>query len=338
MPVSFVVGGGGTATRITVARDNFDSPLNLVSFTQSPAPGAMASGSGFEEYQVGVSATIPGQLVDATTSGTPNDSRGIFNAATKADAWFGVTDTVNPNNPAGNATATWEFDVDGASSLEASIAMGAMGDFEAGSDPFDWTYSLDGAAFQPLFTSSVDEAATANYTLASGAVVAVDDPLSMTTIGGQTTRLSNAALTLTSAIPGVGQRLFVRLSANTNGLDEAIAFDDIVITGLVASFAEADFNQDGLVDGADLATWRTNYGLAAASPSQGDADDDGDVDGGDFLVWQRQVTAAAGTIAAAAVPEPSAMMLALAAGVAAGAGWRRNDRAACTSRRGREAE
>jgi hypothetical protein len=310
MPVSFVVSGGGAATRVTVARDDFDAPLNLVSFTQTPAAGAMSAGSGFEEYQFGVSPAVPAQLVDATASGTPGDTRGVFSPAAKTDAWFGASDTVNPGNPSGSATASWEFDVDGASSLEASIAMGAMGDFEAGADVFNWTYSLDGAAFQPLFTSSVDEAATANYTLASGVVVAVDDPLSMTTTGGQTVQLSNAVATLTSAIAGVGERLVVRLEVNANGLDEAFALDDIVVTGLVASFAAADFNHDGLVDGADLATWRTNFGQTGANPAQGDADDDGDVDGGDFLVWQREATAAGG---AAAVPEPHSALLAAAA-------------------------
>ena len=315
MPVSFVVGGGGSTTRVTIAQDDFDSPANVLSFTQAPAAGASPTGSGFQKYQLGATAGIPPQLVDATTSGTANDSRGVFNAATKDDAWFGVTDTVNPSNLLGVAVATWEFDVDGASSLEVSIAMGAMGDFEAGADRFDWTFSLDGSVFQPLFTSSIDESATATYTLASGSEISLDDPLSMTTTGGQTFELSNAVQTLTSPIVGVGQRLSIRLSANTNGQDEAYAFDDIIVTGLVASFAEADFNEDGLVDAADLAAWKSNVGLTAATKSKGDSDADADVDGADFLVWQRQLFAGGATSAATAVPEPSTAVL-LAGGLA----------------------
>jgi hypothetical protein len=48
----------------------------------------------------------------------------------------------------------------------------------------------------------------------------------------------------------------------------------------------ADFNNSGgAVNGADLAAWKSAYGVNA----NGDADGDGDSDGADFLAWQRQV-------------------------------------------------
>lgn len=78
---------------------------------------------------------------------------------------------------------------------------------------------------------------------------------------------------------------------------------------LRGSFAAADFNANGAVDGDDLAQWRSAFG-GAGGRSEGDANVDGVVDGADFLVWQRQLggwPAAAG--AAAAVPEPAAAML-----------------------------
>ncbi|RIK88922.1 MAG: hypothetical protein DCC67_00100 [Planctomycetota bacterium] len=72
--------------------------------------------------------------------------------------------------------------------------------------------------------------------------------------------------------------------------------------------AAADFDEDGDVDGADLAAWRQGFPIAAgALKSHGDADADGDVDGADFLVWQRQRAPAS---PAAAVPEPAAFALA----------------------------
>jgi hypothetical protein len=75
-----------------------------------------------------------------------------------------------------------------------------------------------------------------------------------------------------------------------------------------ASFAAADFNRNGIVDGGDLAMWRAGYGMdSGAALGAGDADGDGVVDGGDFLVWQRQLGPAASAGAAAwtaAVPEP----------------------------------
>jgi hypothetical protein len=68
---------------------------------------------------------------------------------------------------------------------------------------------------------------------------------------------------------------------------------------------EADFNDDGKVDGADLTIWKMNAG--AADPD-GDADFDGDTDGADFLVWQRQLGSMTPT-AGQAAPEPCGGLL-----------------------------
>jgi hypothetical protein len=161
----------------------------------------------------------------------------------------------------------------------------------------------------------VNEGGTANYTLADGDVFAVIDPVSMTVAGGPTVQLSNILQTLTASIIGTGDVLTLRFDGNTNGDDEAYAFDNITVTGLVASFAATDFNDDGFVDGDDLTTWQTNFGTpSGAAKSQGDADLDGDVDGADFLAWQQQWTGAGASVAAAAaVPEPTSALLLLTA-------------------------
>ena len=51
-----------------------------------------------------------------------------------------------------------------------------------------------------------------------------------------------------------------------------------------------NFNNDGSVDGADLAHWQRDFGANRAS----DADADGDSDGDDFLIWQRSADLADG--------------------------------------------
>lgn len=73
----------------------------------------------------------------------------------------------------------------------------------------------------------------------------------------------------------------------------------------------ADFNNDGMVDGADLAKWQSDFGANANS----DADGDGDTDGADFLAWQQQFgSGGAVTVASAAVPEPvGALMFVISA-------------------------
>jgi hypothetical protein len=81
------------------------------------------------------------------------------------------------------------------------------------------------------------------------------------------------------------------------------------------SFAAADFNEDGDVDGADLAIWESQFGLASgATHRMGDADSNGTVDGGDWLVWQRQFEggAAGVPIPGVAIPEPFGGVLSLA--------------------------
>ena len=81
-------------------------------------------------------------------------------------------------------------------------------------------------------------------------------------------------------------------------------------------FLAADFDHDGNVDGDDLAAWEDGFGASGdASHGQGDADEDADVDGADFLLWQRQLGSGPPDPAGAAVPEPSAIWLALGAAV-----------------------
>lgn len=96
-------------------------------------------------------------------------------------------------------------------------------------------------------------------------------------------------------------------------------------TGARSVLLGGDFNQDGIVDGADLDGWRTDF----AAGGQADADFDGDSDGADFLVWQRGLgnQTAPGLFSPSAfvvynaqdfipIPEPSAALLALVAIVA----------------------
>ncbi|QDT73726.1 family 16 glycosylhydrolase [Lacipirellula limnantheis] len=102
----------------------------------------------------------------------------------------------------------------------------------------------------------------------------------------------------------VRMNLFFIQTQNEGG---AVWFDNASLMRLdsAATFASADFNQDGFVNGVDLASWKAAYGTNAG----GDADGDGDSDGNDFLLWQRQYTGPNGVAAAGAVPEPGSLAL-----------------------------
>lgn len=111
---------------------------------------------------------------------------------------------------------------------------------------------------------------------------------------------------LTFAVSGVGDNNFI----GEHG--EEFSYE-LSITLEVPAFT-ADFNNDHVVNGDDLAIWKNSFGGVGA-----DADGDGDSDGADFLQWQQQFGSGA---TAAAVPEPRTALI-IFAGLAALAGRRR---------------
>lgn len=73
----------------------------------------------------------------------------------------------------------------------------------------------------------------------------------------------------------------------------------------------ADFDEDGDVDGGDFLAWQRGFGiLSGATLAQGDTDADGDVDNVDLGIWQGEFGGLSPLAAIATVPEPSSLALA----------------------------
>jgi hypothetical protein len=74
-------------------------------------------------------------------------------------------------------------------------------------------------------------------------------------------------------------------------------------------FLPGDFNHDWLVDNADYATWRSQFGKTTGyMPADGNGD--GKVDAADYILWRKYATSSgSGAITDGAVPEPAALGL-----------------------------
>lgn len=102
----------------------------------------------------------------------------------------------------------------------------------------------------------------------------------------------------------------------------------------ISPVIDADFDNDGVVDGSDFLIWQRGFGTSGATNAVGDADGDADVDGDDLAGWAaRYGVGTTATTFAAAVPEPAAASLL----VVAGFGWivarRRRQRPSACCRR-----
>jgi hypothetical protein len=93
------------------------------------------------------------------------------------------------------------------------------------------------------------------------------------------------------------------------GGDDGVNFKDFSVT--VGTSANANFNGDTNIDGADFLIWQRGVGLnAGATLGQGDADGNGAVNGGDLTIWKNQFGTTPGVGAASAAPEPAAGVIA----------------------------
>ncbi len=110
-----------------------------------------------------------------------------------------------------------------------------------------------------------------------------------------------------------GQTFAIGVMAGPNSFGNAgvagISFD--VLTDVTID--DADFDDNGTVDGADFLIWQRGSG-AAGGLNQGDANNDSIVNADDLEIWKAQFGTGAATAAIGAVPEPAAAIL-LALGI-----------------------
>jgi predicted extracellular nuclease len=139
--------------------------------------------------------------------------------------------------------------------------MGAMGDFES-NDFFTWQAQIDGGPTQTIFQSSVDEDGSQTYTLAGGTVVTLNDPM---LANGQL--LSNILETITANVDGIGDQLTLTLTAQFNGGSEAVAFQNIVFSGIAGGVnLPPDVVSTDPANGADYVVVDSNIEIVFSDP------------------------------------------------------------------------
>lgn len=89
----------------------------------------------------------------------------------------------------------------------------------------------------------------------------------------------------------------------------SFAYIDFEAPPVLPTLEDADFNQDGFVDGRDFVIWQRGVGIGTTL-AEGDANGDGSVGPADLAIWQSQYANPL-VGAATAVPEPSSAVVLL---------------------------
>jgi hypothetical protein len=123
---------------------------------------------------------------------------------------------------------------------------------------------------------------------------------------------------------GTGQVKFGAINNNVAtiyAMETNNGIEAFTLTLDLPAVANADFNGDGLVDGADFLTWQQNLGTTGGGThATGDANNDGNVDQADLAAWQTQYGTSP---AVSAVPEPAAGFISMLVLSWLAAFWRR---------------
>ncbi len=95
-----------------------------------------------------------------------------------------------------------------------------------------------------------------------------------------------------------------------DSIDDILPGFTMANIGVPALVLAADFDEDDDVDGEDFLAWQRGVGMASPGLADGDADGNGTVDAVDLGIWKGTFGAQPSASPAAAVPEPTSLVLA----------------------------
>ena len=258
----------------------------------------------------GGSVVLKANTIGGTVNPTINVLQGAHELQVPVSILNNTTITVaasaaldfNNNIALGGQTLTTSGAVDinvgvtGGGSISNSGTLGT-----AGATPIAANLASTGTIQIDLGAANVDRFNITGTATLSGLLDVVLEP-------GFTPAGSYTVLTSTGALNAAGLALH---SSDTSSFTLGVSGNSLVLTVGGGPAIPGDFNNNGVVNGADLTKWKGDFGANPNSNADGDADSDGN----DFLIWQRNVQNVPAEVATAAVPEPSAVLLAALAAV-----------------------
>jgi len=238
---------GNTCAQTVAASDDFDNPVNLVSYAAIDAEGNDPTNTGV--WSSPRDNFGPRETRDAFGGGTNFLSETLIDESTSTDVFdtigiltpdydgffFAICDTDNGVNPSGVVEGAWTFDISGAGELSKfSIDIAAVGNwFDDGQglfERFNFFYSIDGGTEVALFTIRGDTSAgPVTYTLDNGTSFTVNAngvDANGATINGQV--ILNELTPIEVPISGSGDTLVFKVVGFINDNNAGLIFDNIV--------------------------------------------------------------------------------------------------------------
>lgn len=320
MKRSIRVGGATLALGVALAQHAFGAISFTGSYTENfdslPSSGAAAPWtndstlSGWSLFK----RPAPGSPLASITPGTGSSNAGAiysFGGSGESDRALGGVGSGGTywGSPSTNSVAGWIAVAltNGTSSLIDSVTLAFDGEqWRDGGNTSVQTMVLEygiGAAFEAVTWT----APGGNFDFVS--------PVHSTTAALNGNDAANRVAGLGGALSGlpwaVGETLWIRwIENNDAGNDHGLGIDNFSVTSdsVTPPADDADFNNDGIVDGADFLAWQRGFGVGSTL-ADGNANNDGTVDAADLEVWKAQFGQPSASIAVGAVPEPSTCLL-----------------------------
>jgi hypothetical protein len=272
----------------------------------------VGGGSGNGTLRVKNSATLTTQANFVIAQGGVNATTVGLLEITGSNATIELAKLENQNGVNHNETIRWIADAGGVSPIVVkgfteTTTLEADAQLQSSTEMAANTGVNGGANFTDLVGNGTALSLNLSALVGNQILTLIDNQTADPIVGFFEDGLSTNLFEEGEQIPGTGYNGSVTISY-LGGTG-----NDVVLSLVPGAVNDADFDNDGDVDGSDFLTWQRGVGInSGATNAQGDADGNGAINGADLDIWQGDFGPAAHPVAGA-VPEPASVLLTLTA-------------------------